>query len=51
MLCHTKMARELAALHMTLSSAMEFALGRSPDETFQVKVVDELDAKFQKKEQ
>jgi hypothetical protein len=43
---HTEMARELAALRMAVSSAMEFTLGRSNDEIFWVEVVDELVAEF-----
>jgi hypothetical protein len=43
---HTEMIGELAMLQTTVSSTVEFALGRSPDETFWVKVVDELVAKF-----
>jgi hypothetical protein len=45
---HTEMIGELAMLQTTVSSTVEFALGRSPDETFWVKVVDELVAKFRK---
>jgi hypothetical protein len=41
-LCHTEMVGELVMLQVTVSSAMEFAFGRSPDETLRVKVVDEL---------
>jgi hypothetical protein len=47
-LCHTEMAGELAALHAAVSSTMEFTLGRSPNGTFQVEIVDELVAKFQR---
>jgi hypothetical protein len=50
-LCHTEMARELAALWLTVTSVVEFTLGRSPDETFRVEVVDELVAKFWKLEE
>jgi hypothetical protein len=42
---------ELATLWAVVSSAMELALGRSPDKTFQVEVVDELVAEFQKLEE
>jgi hypothetical protein len=45
------MARELATLQTVVSSAMEFVLGCPPNETFQVEVVDELVAKFQKLEE
>jgi hypothetical protein len=45
-LCHTKMVRELATLRVAVSSAVELALGRSPDETSRVEVVGELVAKF-----
>jgi hypothetical protein len=48
---HTKMARELSMLRTVTSSAMEFVLGRSPDETFWVEVVDELIDEFQKLEE
>jgi hypothetical protein len=43
---HTEMVGELVALRMVVSSVMEFALGLSPYETFQVEVVDELVAKL-----
>jgi hypothetical protein len=46
-LCHTEMAGEPAALRVAVSSTMEFVLGRSPDETLRVEVVDELVADFQ----
>jgi hypothetical protein len=45
-LCHTEMEEELAVLWATVSSSTEFALGRSPNEAFEVEVVDELVAKF-----
>jgi hypothetical protein len=45
-LYHTEMAEELATLRTVMSSAVEFTLGCSPDETFRVEVVDELVAKF-----
>jgi hypothetical protein len=48
---HTEMAEELNVLQTTVSSAVEFALGRSPDETFRVEVVDELVAEFRKLEE
>jgi hypothetical protein len=48
---HTEMAEELNVLQTAVSSAVEFALGRSPDETFQVEVVDELVAEFRKLEE
>jgi hypothetical protein len=47
-LCHTEIARELATLRAAVSSATEFELGRSPNKSFRVEVVDELIAKFQK---
>jgi hypothetical protein len=43
---HTEMARELAALWATVSSAVELVLGCSPDETFLVDVMDELVPEF-----
>jgi hypothetical protein len=45
------MAEELAALWTTVSSAVEFALGRSPDKTFRVEDGDEIVAKFWKLEE
>jgi hypothetical protein len=45
---HTEMVRELSTLQSTVTSIVEFVLGRSPDETIQVEVVDELVAKFRK---
>jgi hypothetical protein len=47
-LCHAEIARELATLRAAVSSATEFVLGRSPNKSFRVEVVDELIAKFQK---
>jgi hypothetical protein len=47
-LCHTEMAGELAALQAAVSSTTEFKLGRSPNGTFRVEIVDELVAKFQR---
>jgi hypothetical protein len=49
--CHIEMAGELVALRVAVSSAMELALGRLPDETFWVEVVGELVAKFLKPEE
>jgi hypothetical protein len=40
------MAGELVALQAVVTSAVEFVLGRSPDETFWVEVVDDLVAEF-----
>jgi hypothetical protein len=48
---HTEMAEEFAILQAVVSSAVEFTLGQSPDETFQVEVVDELVTKFLKLEE
>jgi hypothetical protein len=45
-LCHTEMARELVVLRAVMSSAVESVLGRSPDETFRVKVVGKLVAEL-----
>jgi hypothetical protein len=39
---HTKMAEGLAALRAAVSSTVESALGRLPDETFWVEVVGKL---------
>jgi hypothetical protein len=44
--CHTKMTGELATLLAAVSSAVEFMLGCSPNETFRVEIVDELIAEF-----
>jgi hypothetical protein len=43
---HAEMAGEHAALRAAVSSSTEFTLGRSPNDTFQVELVDELIAKF-----
>jgi hypothetical protein len=43
---HTKMARELTALRAVVSSAVELVLGRLPNDISQVKVMNELVAKF-----
>jgi hypothetical protein len=43
---HTEVPRELAALWAAVSSTTEFTLGRSPNKTFQVDVVDELVPEF-----
>jgi hypothetical protein len=43
---HTEMVGELSMLQAVVSSTVELALGGSPDETFQVEVVDELVVKF-----
>jgi hypothetical protein len=46
-LYHTKMVGDIAALPAVVSSAMELALRRSPNDTFHVEVVGELVAEFQ----
>jgi hypothetical protein len=48
---HTEMVRELAALWALVSSAVESALGRSPNDTFHMEVVSELVAEYQKLEE
>jgi hypothetical protein len=48
---HIEMARELAVLQTAVSSAVEFTLGCSFDETFWVEVMDELVAEFRKLEE
>jgi hypothetical protein len=48
---HAEMVEELAVLWAAVSSAMEFALGRSPNEAFRVEVVDEVVAEFWKLEE
>jgi hypothetical protein len=45
-LSHTEMARELSALWVAVSSAVDFVLGCSPNETFWMEFVDELIAVF-----
>jgi hypothetical protein len=50
-LCYIEMVGELAALWEAVSSTTEFTLGRSPNETFQVEVVDELLAEFWRQEE
>jgi hypothetical protein len=45
------MAGELVTLRMAVSSAMEFMLGCSLDETFWLEVVDELVVEFWKLEE
>jgi hypothetical protein len=48
---HTEMAREHAVLRAAVSSATEFTLGRSPNDTFLVQIVDELIAEFWRQEE
>jgi hypothetical protein len=48
---HTEMAGELTMLRTVVSSAVELVLGRSPNETSQVEVTNELVAKFQRQEE
>jgi hypothetical protein len=48
---HTKMAAELTALWVAVSSAMELVLGLLPNETSWVDVTNELVAKFQRWEE
>jgi hypothetical protein len=50
-LCHTEVDGELSTLWAAVSSTVELVLGRSPDETFQVEVMDELVAEFQRLEE
>jgi hypothetical protein len=45
------MVEQLAVLWATVSSTAEFVLGRLPTKALQVKVVDELVARFQKQEE
>jgi hypothetical protein len=40
------MAGEFHTLQAVVSSAVEFTLGRSPNETFQVEIVDEVIVEF-----
>jgi hypothetical protein len=48
---HIEMAGELAMLRTVVTSAAELVLGRSPNETFRVEIVDELVAQFWKLEE
>jgi hypothetical protein len=49
-LLHAEMVRELAMLWVVVSSTVEFTPEHSPNETFRVKIVDELIAEFQRQE-
>jgi hypothetical protein len=48
---NTEMAEELVLLRAVVSSTMEFALGRLPNDTFQVEALDELIAKVRRQEE
>jgi hypothetical protein len=48
---HAEMVGELTALQSAVSSVVEEVLGRLPNETFRVEVMDELVAKFQRQEE
>jgi hypothetical protein len=48
---HTEMAGELATLRVAMASTAEFVLGCSPKDTFQVDVVNELIAEFQRQDE
>jgi hypothetical protein len=48
---HAEMVGELTALQLVVSSVVEEVLGRLPNETFRVEVMDELVAKFQRQEE
>jgi hypothetical protein len=48
---HTEMAGELATLRVAMTSTAEFVLGCSPKDTFQVEVVNELIAEFQRQDE
>jgi hypothetical protein len=48
---HAEVVGELATLWVAVSSAAELVLGCSPNETFQVEVMDELVAEFQRPEE
>jgi hypothetical protein len=45
---HTEMVGVVAVLRAAVSTATELVLGRSPNNTFRMEVVDELPAEFQK---
>jgi hypothetical protein len=48
---HTEMVGELTGLQAVVSSVAELVLGRSPNETSQVEVMNELVAKFRRQEE
>jgi hypothetical protein len=48
---HTEMAGEHTMLRVARSPTTELVLGRLPDETFQVQVMDELVSEFQRLEE
>jgi hypothetical protein len=48
---HIAMVGELATLQVAVTSAVELVLGRTPNETFRVEIVDELVAQFWKLEE
>jgi hypothetical protein len=48
---HADVVEELAVLQVVVSSIAKLVLGHSPDESFQVEVMDELVAKFQRLEE
>jgi hypothetical protein len=50
-LCHTEMAGVLVALWASVSSAVESALGRWPNDTFHMQFMGELVVEFQKLEE
>jgi hypothetical protein len=49
-LCHTKMARELVALWVAVTTTTESVLQQSPNDTFHMEVVGELSIELQKVE-
>jgi hypothetical protein len=48
---HIAMVGELATLQVAVTSAVELVLGRTPNETFRLEIVDELVAQFWKLEE
>jgi hypothetical protein len=48
---HVEIAEEHASLRAVVSSAVEFTLGHSPNDAFQLEFVDKLIAEFQKQEE
>jgi hypothetical protein len=47
---HAKITKEPTALRLAISSTVKLVLGRSPNETFWVEIMDELVAKFRRLE-
>jgi uncharacterized protein (DUF697 family) len=50
-LCHTELVEQLAALQLTMCSAVQSVLGCSPTKSLWVDIVDELVTVFWKQEE